>query len=823
MATNPYAQFSADGDACSILRPDTPTPWTNVISNRHYGVVVSNTGAGFAFLDNSQLNVISRWDMDLIRDDRGRFLYATDLDTRQTWSLSPSPCRTIFDHYECVHRPGATTFKTTFNEIEAVWTLAVAPDDPVEIWQVTLKNTASRARRLRIASSFEWCCGSAPDVKREFHKLFITTEHDARRHAILATKNMWDVPARTPAEHWNRPWPYTAAHALVAPDATAHHATADKRAFLGRSGSGWGGMPDQANPGWLLEDEPSSHFGRFVDASSNLAADIDLAPGETRAVDFITAIHESRDSLLALLDTYADPNRAAAVLPEATQDWADRLRPTRVASDDPAFDLMNNHWLPYQAISARMWARTGYYQQSGAFGFRDQLQDSQVWLPIDPAEMRAQILLHAAHQFADGRVYHWWHPLAEFGHQTACSDDYLWLPFITATYVRDTDDTEILEARAPFVDDPAPTTLLDHCRRSLHRAFSRFSDRGLPLIGTCDWNDGLSAAGSKGKGESVWLAFFIAETLREFATLLDRIGARPEADQLRARRSKIIDAANNLAWDGHWYRRATLDDGSWIGSSQNAEGRIYLNAQTWAILSDAAPNGRAAMAWQSVRDHLLKDMGPLLLDPAYATPDPAIGYITRYSPGSRENGGVYTHAAVWALAAACKLKDTAAAERVYRAINPAIRSGANADLWASEPYATPGNIDGPLSETPGRAGWTWYTGSAAWLSRICLERVLGIRPVWDGVAIDPCPIPSLGVVDSRRLWRGRTIRLRFDAAEWAENVPPIISVNDRRRESAILTEQDAQVGGTIDVHVTWTAREVTKTRAVPTPAERSLQ
>lgn len=815
-ASNGFGSFLDRGRAFRITTPDTPTPWVNVVCNQHYGFVVSQRGGGFAWLDDCQMNVLSRWDMDLIQDEKGRFLYCRDLDSGALWSLAPNPCRVKHDAYACTHEPGVTTFETRAHDIEATWSMAVAPDANVEVWAVTLRNTSSRSRRLRIASYFEWTCGRAPDIKREFHKLFITTEHDAAGHAIYATKNMWEIPDRTPADHWNRPWPYIAAHALVGSALTNRFATADKAGFLGR-----GNLP--ANPAWLTHDKPTGKFGRFVDACACLGGDIALAPGAQSTLYYLTAIAQKRDALDALLSAYRDPAKAGAAADAARAAWADRLAHTTVESDLEPFDATVNTWLPYQAISGRLWGRTGYYQQSGAFGFRDQLQDSQVWLPFEPQRMRAQILEHATQQFTDGRVHHWWHALANFGNQTACSDDYLWLPFITASYIRETGDTSILSQRVSYLDDAHGGTILEHCRKSMARGFSRMSPRGLPHIGSCDWNDGLSAVGLEEKGESVWLSFFMAEMCREFAMVLDAIGESDEAATLRARRETLLKAANDHAWDGAWFRRATLDSGEWLGASACAEGKIYLNPQTWAILTDGAPEDRLDAAWDAVREHLIQAMGPLLLVPAYSIPDPKIGYITRYSPGSRENGGVYTHAAVWALAAAAKRKDTQALERIWRGICPAAASARDPELYAAEPYATPGNIDGPLSDTPGRAGWTWYTGSAAWLHRVSVEWIAGVRAVWNGLKVDPCPVPGMGEVRVQRLWRGRRIVVGFDAAAFgADRGPATVTVNGRVVPDGTVREDMAPVGGTIEVRVEWGLPIRTRAVAAQAAAEGSV-
>jgi cellobiose phosphorylase len=576
-------------------------------------------------------------------------------------------------------------------------------------------------------------------------------------------------------------------------------ATADKAAFLGRYG-------DPANPAALNRDqlfEPGlTPFGRFGDAAASLGGDFALAPKERVKLWYTVAIAESEDDTLALLDRYSSHEAIEAAVDGNAKMWERLLGPTRINTEMPDVNLLCNDWLPYQAISGRLWGRTGYYQQSGAFGFRDQLQDSQVWLTLNPDRCRDQILLHAAHQFSNGSVYHWWHPLTETGLRTACSDDYLWLPFVVSSYVNETGDSGILERTAPFVDDATPATIRDHCKRSISRAMQRLSPRGLPLMGSCDWNDGLSAVGVMDRGESTWLAFFLAGLLEEFASVSHRFGDPAAAEEYRRHRAALIAAINEHAWDGEWFRCATLDNGEWIGSRDNVDGRIFLNMQTWAILSGATTPERQDAAWDSVCRYLLSEWGPLLLAPAYTEPRADIGYITRYSPGSRENGGVYMHAATWALAAACKRKDVESVSKIWRSISPPIRS-ADAHAYRAEPYVLPGNVDGPRSDTPGKAGWTWYTGSAAWLRKVVMDWMLGLRSVPDGLLIDPCPPPELGRVDVTRPWRGRQIRLRFDARQYTPGEQPSVLVNGVTLSPPILVESALGRGEVVDVDVSW--------------------
>lgn len=817
MLGNRYGEFDASGKSYRITDANTPMPWVNVICNGRYGVVVSQNGGGFSFYDDAQHNVLTRWEMDLVRDCYGKFLYAYDVEQGTIWSLSPSPCRAEYSHYECVHTMGSTEISAEHAGIRSSWTLTVAPEDAVELWLVKLTNRSDKPRTLRLSSYMEWCCGVAPDIKREFHKLFFTTKHDAARNAVVATKNMWDIPNKSEKDHWNRAWPYVAAHAVAGVTFQSPHAIGDKAAFLGRYGS-------TASPAAMTRvsggggDGAVTGFGRFSDPVAALGGEITIPAKGTVTLHYILAVAPTEAETLALVDKYRDPGVANAALARAHEAWDKRLGATRITTERDDFNLLNNHWLPYQAISGRMWGRTGYYQQSGARGFRDQLQDSQVWLPLEPSRTADQIMLHATRQFSDGSVNHWWHALADFGNHTACSDDYLWLPFLVAQYIKETGDKSILDKTAPYMDDPAGGTIVDHCVRAINRSFGRTSPRGIPLIGSCDWNDGLSALGLEERGESVWLGLFLCQVLADWELILSRAGHGDLASSFGERRLAYTKAINEHAWDGAWYRCATKDSGEWLGSNQSPEGKIHLNPQTWSILTGVASAERATSAWNAVKERLVTPYGPLLLSPAYTTPDPDIGYITRYSPGSRENGGVYMHAATWALAAACKMKDVAAVSAIWKSVSPALR-GQDAEGYVAEPYVTPGNVDGPLSDKPGRAGWTWYTGSAAWLNRVSLEWMLGIRPVWtgesEGLSIDPCPPAELGKVSVRRVWRGVPVKVKFDSKEFAESSagPAKLIVNGKAIAGCVLPSSMISGGGggagsqvaEIEVEVKWGA------------------
>ena len=752
---NRYGHFSADGREFRITDPKTPRPWANIIANPRIGLAVSQTGSGFTWVDNSQLAVITRWQQDLAEDLSGKFIYVRDADSGQVWSLSPAPVWGEYDEYTCRHGLGYTAFETTIAAVRATWTLFCHPSDPIEMWLVQLENLHDRPRRLEVCSYLEWCCGVAPSPRREFHKLFLETDFDPQRRAVLARNHMWEVPSKHHG-HWNTDFPYVSALATTEPLLSAQ---GDKAAFLGR----YGGL---RAPAALAQDVWRSAFGRHEDPIAALRSVIELPPGGQRTFGHVLAIAESSDSLRQSIETNADVAAIEKALSETIASWRRRLDTHRVETPEASVNYLTNDWLRYQAISARLWGRCGYYQQSGAFGFRDQLQDSQVWLTIDPPRCREQIRLHAGHQFTDGSVYHWWHPLSGQGLTTRMTDDLLWLAFVTANYIKETGDLSILDAAAPFVNDERPHALHDHIHRAFTRVFQRTSPRGLPYIGAGDWNDGLSAAGLQEQGESIWLGHFLAGLLSDWAEIHRRTGDASVAEEFEQRRTALVAALNKHGWDGRWYLRATLDDGTKLGSAENRVGRIFLNPQTWAILNDVATPDRAAQCLRAIREHLVTDAGSLLLAPAFDQPNPAVGYITRYAPGLRENGGVYSHAATWAIAAACKMRDHELVGRLLRAINPALKDPER--YWA-EPYVTPGNVDGPASPHHGRGGWTWYTGSATWLHRVINEWVLGIRPEWDGLRIDPCLPPDWPGATVTRPWRGSTCRIRIERDAQMEN------------------------------------------------------
>jgi len=749
---NKYGYFE-DRVVFKITDPNTPMPWVNVLTNGDYGTVISQAGSGYSWRGHAGLNRLTRWDQDLIRDEWGKYLYIRDMDTGEFWSPTFQPCHTPFFGY-IDHGHGSTIFRSTYNEITAELIIFVPMDAPCEVWNLHLINTSDRPRHLQIFTYFEWLLGAAPDWHREFHRTFIKTEYNADHGALLATKVMWDLPDGRKS-HWNRDWEYVAFHSVsVAPKGF----DADKRDFIGRHGS-------IASPKAVREGKSTGNAGQHGDAIGSLQVEVTLEENASQIVAFTLGCADDRESAFKTAARFKDSANVNAALVDTLNYWRTLLARIDVETPDEAVNVMGGGWLAYQAIAGRLYGRTAYYQTGGAFGFRDQLQDSLTWLLLGmPEKTLDQIKLHAAHQYQDGVVLHWWQPIAETGHRSEYSDDLLWLPFVLIRYLWETGDFAALDLDVPFYDGGS-ATLREHCMRAFRVALSRMSARGLPLILKADWNDGMNAVGVEGRGESVWMAHFLHGLLRDWADL-------PSTDldtavHFRLKAEHLSVAVNMHAWDGAWYWRASTDSGKLLGSHTSEQAQIFLNANTWAVLSGTANEDRARQAMQSVRERLYTDYGALLFAPAYSTPDPEIGYLSRYAPGIRENGGVYSHASCWAVLAERKLNGVNSAYPLWRSFCPPARAAADADRWSGEPYVMPGNIAGPESTTPGQAGWTWYTGSSGWMLRALIEGVLGVEGQLQGLRVNAALPDDWNEYTLTRIYRGATYTIhikRGDAA-----------------------------------------------------------
>ncbi|MBI4786241.1 MAG: cellobiose phosphorylase [Chloroflexi bacterium] len=731
---NGLGGFSADGREYVIfLDPGrwTPAPWINVIANPDFGFTVSESGSGYTWFGNSSENRLTPWSNDPVGDPPGEALYLRDEETAEVWSPTPLPCRAPAP-YLIRHGAGYSTFEHNSHGLVQRLRLFAAPDAPVKIAQLRLTNTWSQPRRITATFYAEWVLG----VTRDAAQQYVVSEFDTECQALLA-RNAYR------AEFGERV-------AFAAASKKLHGLTADRAEFLGR-------MSTPSHPAALDRIGLASKVEPGLDPCAALQLHVDLEPGETQEVFFLLGEGANRGEALQLVEQYRDVERIEATWKQVNASWDNLLEQVQVHTPDPAMDLMLNRWLLYPMLSSRVWGRSAFYQSSGAFGFRDQLQDVLALVYAAPHLARQQIIESARYQFEAGDVLHWWHPPSGRGVRTRSSDDLLWLPFVTAAYVKATGDAAILDETMPFRKaapletgemeryDHYPTTaevysLYEHCRRALDKGTTAGA-HGLPLMGTGDWNDGMNRVGFDGRGESVWVGWFLSATLTRFAELCTCRGDKEQAAIYSSRAREFSKAEESSAWDGAWYRRAYYDDGTPLGSAASGECQIDSIAQAWAVLSEAGDPTRAAQAMESVARRLVRPDDQLvqLLAPPFDKTLRDPGYIKGYPPGIRENGGQYTHGALWVVWAFAQLGQGDRAAALFRMLNP-IHHGDTPEKVARyrvEPYVVAADVYSAPPHT-GRGGWTWYTGSNGWMYRVGLEAILGIRRIGKTLQINPC-------------------------------------------------------------------------------------
>ena len=711
-----------------------PAPWINVVGNPAAGFIVSESGAGVTWAENSYFFRLTPWQNDPVRDTTGDCIYLRDDDSGALWTATPEPIREPTP-YTVKHGAGYSVFEHSHQRITTTLRVGMPEADPVRIQILRVKNGSAAPCRLTITSYVEWVLG----VDREKTREYVRTEMAEQNHVMLA-RNFYDpvFSSRVAFSAMSeRPTSYTAA----------------RREFLGRNGTA-------SAPAAMKRQELSDETGDTIDPCAALQAQITLGPGEEREIVVLLGAIEDANAATALFRKYATVEAATDALDHAAKAWRHRLETIQVRTPDPAFDVILNQWSLYQALSSRMWARSALYQSSGAFGFRDQLQDVMAFTYAEPQLAREHIVRCASRQFEEGDVQHWWHPQSGRGVRTRFSDDLAWLPFVVNHYIDLTGDSSVLDEPASYLtmrplaadehevyDLPGISEksepVYDHCVRALRRA-STFGEHDLPLIGSGDWNDGMNRVGIQGKGESVWLAWFLITTLRKFAENADRRGDGEVALEFRANADRYSRAVEASAWDGAWYRRAYYDDGAPLGSKESDECQIDSIAQSWSVISHAGEVERTRIAMQSLNEHLVRDDGRLimLLTPPFNRGSHDPGYIQGYLPGVRENGAQYTHAALWAVLATALQGDGDRAMRLYQMINPVTHALTPEDVarYKVEPYVVAADVYTTEGHV-GRGGWTWYTGSASWLYRVGLEAILGFTKRAETLEMNPC-IPA---------------------------------------------------------------------------------
>ena len=719
---NGLGGFSKDGREYVMgIGPESipPAPWCNVIANPQFGCVISERGAGFTWASNSQSHRLTPWSNDAVADPVCDAIYLRDEQSAEVWSATPAPAGGAA-MYRVSHGQGYSRFEHTRGGLEHALTVFVSPTDPVKLSLLKVTNRGPDARALSVYGYAEWVLGSS----RERSRLTVVTELDIERSMVIAQNPASVFPARRAF--------FTATQRPVS-------LTADRDEFFGARGG-------RERPGSVDCGPLSGRSGGGLDPCAALQLQVRLEPGQTVQLTFALGEGSDQTAALALAHAHQQPGRADAELAAAIAVWDRTLGTAIVKTPDPALDLMLNRWLLYQCLSARIWARSGFYQSGGAYGFRDQLQDVLALMQAEPVLAREHVLRSAARQFVEGDVQHWWHPESGEGVRTRCSDDLLFLPYVTAAYVRATGDTSILDVAVPFLeakelgpDDhdvfSAPNVtrdtqpLYEHCLRAISRG-TTVGPRGLPLMRAGDWNDGMNRVGKGEKGESVWLAWFLIRTLRDFEPLARARGDAARAAHFLAEVTRLTAAVEAHAWDGEWYQRASYDDGTPLGSKVNAQCQIDAIAQSWAVIAGTGDPARALTAVQS-SDRLLfreSDKMFLLFTPPFTPGGQDPGYIGAYPPGVRENGGQYTHGVLWTVLATALLGEGDRAMHLLSALNP-INHGRSPDdvqRYAVEPYVIAADVYS-LAGAVGRGGWTWYTGSASWMYRIAFEQLLGVQ------------------------------------------------------------------------------------------------
>ncbi len=754
----PYGSFDRKTGTFTITNPLTPRPWVNVLSNGSYGAVISQFGGGFSWINNSQLLRITRWEQDLAIDNYGRWVYVYDIESKRVSSTTYAPVREPAEVDEIIHGLGYTTFRRQIDGISTEHTIFVPQDANVEHWLISVRNSSDRRRSLRIGTFVEWFLGSQREWHREFHRLFMSTEVYGDTLVCQKRPELIEGSRKRSSDQM------VGFLQVVGLDNITWFA--DKQAFVGRRGK-------LDSPDGLVSDVSGVVTGKWDDPVAALRAPLIVEPGQTVQFAFtlgatVSGAQEGDLRCNSSLDTIRER------LEQTKEHFLGRCGSLQIESSDPSFDTMMNTWLPYQAETGRMLARCAYYQQGGAYGYRDQLQDSLSLLDTDPSATLVQLGIHAEAMYEDGGVRHWWHPNSEIFAQSKHSDTCLWLAYGVLEYLDETDNLAALNLQFKYLSRESELhsssgTLLEHCVRGIQRALGMRSERGLPLILSGDWNDGLSHAGIDGDGESVWLAMFLFHILQRFVPILNSLADFEIAAEFQVEAQKLQAAVELHAWDGDWYVAGISDNGKPFGSRTCEAGQLFLNPQTWAVLSGIASAERTQASLNAVRQHLVKPYGALLLIPAYKNLDPDVGYITRYAPGLRENGGVYSHASTWAVRAFQIAGDTKTAWNLFRSMLPT-RGLEDPESYQAEPYVMPGNVDGPDSPYEGRAGWTWYTGAAAWMRRVGLHDILGVRPTKEGLQFSTNVPRELCPVRLTRNFRGDKFEIEIKCGEKDEIV-----------------------------------------------------
>lgn len=760
---NGWGGFSPDGKQYKLLIEGghhLPAPWINVLSNPGFGTIVSELGTGYTFWRNSRECKLTPWSNDPVLDPPGELGFLRDEETGSLWTLTPAAGSNQAP-YLVSHGLGFTTFEHEREGIRHTLTMFVPMEDPVKIMRLKLRNDSSAERRLSVTYYAEWVIG----VQRQMNASFISSEWNEEAD-ILTAQNRYQ-------EIFREATPFLGVYSANSSGEEDVSWTSDQLGFIGRNGS-------VLQPAALTRTRLDKRAGVHYASCGAVQRKLTLQPGEETEVIILLGCASSRDHAAELARLYAAGSRCDEAWQETSRHWEETLGQIVVDTPSAETNILLNGWLLYQSLACRMWARTAFYQAGGAFGFRDQLQDSLAILHTRPELTRKQILLSASHQYEEGDVQHWWHEETSKGIRTLFSDDLLWLPYTVSRYIEHTGDISVLDEMVPYITSdtlregeheryeetirsPHTGTVFEHCAKAVDKSLSRIGEHGLPHIGVGDWNDGMNLVGDEGRGESVWLGWFLCEVLRRMQPLCEARGDSERGAKYIREREKMAAAIHEHGWDGQWYRRAFTDAGTWLGSLYNEECRIDAIAQSWSVISGAAPEDRALQAMQSFDRELVdREMAVVrLLTPPFDRTEPSPGYIQGYPPGIRENGAQYSHGVIWSIVAWTKLGRGDKAFELFRMLNPInhTRTDREVRTYCAEPYVMAADVY-TAEPHQGHAGWTWYTGAASWMYQSGIEWILGIRRQGDRLILNPC-VPSD--------WPGFKVTYRFEGTSYLLN------------------------------------------------------
>jgi cyclic beta-1,2-glucan synthetase len=763
----------------------TPAPWVNVLANPQFGTVISESGRACTWSENAHEFRLTPWGNDPVSDSSGEAFYLRDEERGHFWSPTPLPTGGAMP-YASRHGFGYSVFEHTERGIRSELWVYVALDAPIKFTVLKVRNECGRSRRLSATGYVEWVLGDL----RPKSAMHVVTEIDPKSGALFA-RNPYNTE-------------FADRVAFFDVDDATRTVSGDRTEFIGRNGT-------LRSPAAMTRTRLSGKVGAALDPCAAIQVPFELADGQEREFIFRLGVGRDADDAGHLVHRFRGSAAARGALEAVWQHWNHTLGAVQVETPDPSLNVLTNGWLVYQTLACRLWARSGYYQPGGAFGFRDQLQDGMALVHAAPHLLREHLLRCAARQFPEGDVQHWWHPPSGRGVRTHCSDDYLWLPLATCRYVFSTGDTGVLDDPIHFIEgrpvnseedsyydlpsrSEEAATLYEHCRRAILRGL-RFGEHGLPLIGSGDWNDGMNTVGEHGKGESVWLGFFLYAVLMQFTEVARMRGDLSFGERCQREAAQLRRNIEQNGWDGEWYRRAYFDDGSPLGSASNPECQIDSIAQSWSVLSGAGDTQRSRMAMNAVDQRLVRRDHALiqLLDPAFDKSNLNPGYIKGYVPGVRENGGQYTHGAIWAAMAFAALGDSRRAWELVAMINPVNHAGSPEGIatYKVEPYVVAADVYA-LSPHTGRGGWTWYTGSAGWMYRLIVESLLGLRLEVDTLRFAPCLPVNWKAFTMHYRYRGTVYHIGVLHAGAGNGETTVTVDGVERHDKAILLVDDRQ-------------------------------